>query len=370
MPLEFNTLSFFNHFSELEDPRIDRKKLYPLEEILFVTLCAVICGAESWYDIEDFGEARIGFLRRYYPFENGIPSHDTIGRLFSLLDPAIFKDCFINWIKAIQEKIPELIAIDGKTIRHSFDKANNKPAIHMLSAFASNARLVLGQTKVDAKTNEITAIPELLDLLVIKGSIITIDAMGCQKEIAKKIIEKNADYIFGLKGNQGDLHENIETYFNDKTLSFDCYEETDKGHGRIEIRKIYVSSSIDWLEQKKDWKGLSSIIKVESTRILQDKQTTEYRYYISSLKTSPQRMLQAIRSHWGIENSLHWILDLTFREDECRIRKKNAPENMAIIRHIVFNILQHADSKISIRRRKKKAGWSDEYLENVLKQKF
>jgi len=370
MPLEFNTLSFFNHFSELEDPRIDRKKLYPLEEILFVTLCAVICGAESWYDIEDFGEARIRFLRRYYLFKNGIPSHDTIGRLFSLLDPTIFKDCFINWVKAIQVSIPELIAIDGKTLRHSFDKANNKPAIHMLSAFASNARLVLGQTKVDAKTNEITAIPKLLDLLVIKGAIITIDAMGCQKEIAKKIIDKNADYIFGLKGNQGDLHENIETYFNDKTLSFDCYEETDKGHGRIEIRKIYVTTSIDWLEQKKYWKGLSSIIKVESTRILQNKKTTEFRYYISSLKSSPQKILQAIRSHWGIENSLHWVLDLTFREDECRIRKKNAPENMAIIRHIVFNILQHADNKISIRRRKKKAGWSDEYLENVLKQKF
>ena len=238
MGLEFNTLSFFNHFSSLEDPRIDRKKLYSLEEILFTTLCAVICGAKSWYDIEDFGKARISFLKRFFVYENDIPYHDTIGSFFSLLDPQNFKECFIKWIQAIQKNIPELIALDGKTVRRSFDKTDNKAAIHMISAFASNSRIVLGQSKVDNKTNEITAIPKLLDLLLIKGAIITIDAMGCQKAIAKKIIEKKAHYIFGLKGNQGNLLENVSIYFEDKKNIYDYFEETDKGHGRIEIGTV------------------------------------------------------------------------------------------------------------------------------------
>ena len=369
MSLEFNTLSFFNVFSKLEDPRIDRKKLYPLEEILFTTLCAVICGAESWYDIEDFGEARINFLKKFFSYTNGIPSHDTIGRFFSLLNPETFKKCFIEWVKNFQKELPELIAIDGKTLRRSFDKATDKKAIHMISAFASNSRLVLGQKKVEAKTNEITAIPEMLDLLFIKNSTITIDAMRCQKEIAEKIISKGANYILALKGNQGDLHENIGTYFTD-TTPFDYYKEIDKGHGRIEIRECWATSEIDWLDSKNNWSGLCSIIKIKSTRIEKDKESQEIRYYISSLPAQAQKLLLAIRSHWGIENSLHWVLDVTFREDESRIRKKNAPENMAIVRHIVCNLLQKADQKISLRRRKKKAGWSDEYLENVLKQIF
>ena len=370
MALEFNTLSFFNHFSNLEDPRIDRKKLYSLEEILFTTLCAVISGAESWYDIEDFGKARISFLKRFFPYENGIASHDTIGRLFSLLDPQNFKNCFIKWIQAVQENIPELISIDGKTIRRSFDRTKNKSAIHMISAFASSSRIVLGQSKVNNKTNEITAIPKLLDLLLIKGAIITIDAMGCQKTIAKKIIDKQAHYIFGLKGNQGNLLENVETYFEDTKNTYDYFEEADKGHGRIEIRKCWVTSDIDWLEGKKEWCNLHSIVKMENTRIIRDKETKEIHYYITDLEANAKKLLLAIRSHWAIENSLHWTLDMTFREDESRIRKMNAPENMSIIRHIVLNLLRKADEKISIRRRKKKAGWSDEYLENVLKNKF
>lgn len=370
MPLEFPTFAFFKVFSELEDPRMDRKKLYPLHELLFTTLCAVICGAESWYDIEDFGEARINFLRRFFPYENGIPSHDTLGRFFSLLDPKQFEVCFLKWMQALQETIPEFIAIDGKTLRRSFDKSGNKSAIHMISAFASNSRLVLGQNKVNEKTNEITAIPELLDLIMIKGSIITIDAMGCQKSIAKKIVEKQAHYVFGLKGNQGNLLEDITTYFEDKSNSFDYYEEFDKGHGRIESRKCWATSNIDWLDVKDDWANLQTIIKIESSRDLQSKETKEIRYYISDLEPNAKDLLRAIRSHWSIENSLHWTLDMTFREDESRIRKKNAPENMAVIRHVVLNMLRQADQDISIRRRKKKAGWSDEYLENVLKKNF
>jgi len=240
----------------------------------------------------------------------------------------------------------------------------------MISAFASSTRIVLGQSKVDNKTNEITAIPKLLDLLLIKGAIITIDAMGCQKTIAKKIIENQAHYIFGLKGNQGNLLEDVATYFEDPQNTYDYFEETDKGHGRIEKRKCWVTSDIDWLETKKEWHNLHSIIKIESTRILRDKETKEIRYYITDLEANAQKLLLAIRSHWSIENSLHWTLDMTFREDESRIRKMNAPENMSIIRHIVLNLLRKADEKISIRRRKKKAGWSDEYLENVLKKNF
>ena len=368
MGLEYNTLTFFHYFSDLEDPRIDRKKLYPLEEILFLTLCAVICGAESWYDIEDFGKARINYLKRFFLYKNEIPSHDTIGRFFSLLDPKQFEKNFINWAQNLQENIPELISIDGKTLRRSFDRKSNKSAIHMISAFASNTRLVLGQKKVNDKTNEITAIPKLLDLLLLKGAIITIDAMGCQKEIAKKIVEKQANYIFGLKGNQGNLLENVETYFKDKDAIFDYYKDVDKGHGRIEIRKCWATSNIDWLDSKNQWSNLCSIIKLESTRIIKDKVTKEVRYYITSLDAKAKKLLFAIRSHWSIENSLHWTLDMTFREDESRIRKKNAPENISIVRHFVLNLLRKADEKISIRRRRKKAGWSDEYLENVLKK--
>ena len=369
MALEFKTLKFFNYFSELEDPRIDRKKLYSLEEILLTTVCAVICGAESWQDISDFGEARISYLKKFLPYKNGIPSHDTFGRLFSMLDPESFRKCFIQWMQSFQKEL-SVIAIDGKTVRRSFDKIKDKKPIHVISAFASNVRLVMGQKKVNSKTNEITEIPKLLDLLFIKDSIITIDAMGCQKEIANKIIEKKANYILALKGNHGDLYEDVKTYLQEeKNLKF--YKDVDKGHGRIEIRKCFATNNIEWLSGKKKWKNLKTILMIESTRITRDKESKEIRFYISSLEPDPEKLLKAVRSHWAIENNLHWVLDMTFREDESRIRKKNAPENMAIIRHIVLNMLKKAETKnISIRRRRKKAGWSNEYLENVLKQKF
>jgi predicted transposase YbfD/YdcC len=245
-----------------------------------------------------------------------------------------------------------------------------KKAIHMISAFASNTRLVLGQSKVEDKTNEITAIPKLLDLLLIKGAVITIDAMGCQKDIVNKIREKNGDYVLAVKGNQKDLYEQIATYFEDKKAEMNFYEDVDKGHGRIEIRKCFATSKIDWLDNKNEWTDLKSIIKIESIRITSDKETSETRYYITNIEDNAERLLKAIRSHWSIENSLHWTLDMTFREDESRIRKNNAPENVSILRHIILNLLRTADDKISIRRRRKKAGWSNEYLANVLKQKF
>lgn len=369
MVLEFKTLKFFNYFSELEDPRIDRKKLYPLDEILLTTVCAVICGAENWQDISDFGEARISYLKKFLPYQNGIPSHDTFGRVFSMLNPENFRNCFIQWMQSFQEEL-SVVSIDGKTLRRSFDKLKDQKPIHIISAFASNVRLVMGQKKVNSKTNEITEIPKLLDLLLLKDSIVTIDAMGCQKEITHKILEKNADYILALKGNHGDLYDDVKTYLQEtKNLNF--YEDIDKGHGRIEIRKCFSTENIEWLSDKKKWKGLKTILMIESTKIINDKESKENRFYISSLEANSEKLLKAVRSHWAIENSLHWVLDVTFREDESRIRKKNAPENMAIIRHIVLNMLKKAEVKnISIRRRRKKAGWSNEYLDNVLKQKF
>lgn len=369
---DFSSIAFLDFFTELEDPRIERHKLYPLNEILLTTLCAKICDSQSWEDIQDFGEAKIEFLRQYLPYKNGIPSHDTFARIFSLIDPKQFKTCFTEWMRGIQLQMSEVISIDGKTLRGSFDKGDDQKAIHMVSAFASNARLVLGQEKVSEKSNEITAIPKLLDTLFIKGGIVTIDAMGCQKSIAKKIREKEADYVLSLKGNHGDLHDDVKTYFEGvREIELEEAKECDKGHGRIEIRKCTVSRDIDWLTQKTEWKDLSCIIEIESVRIVREKETTEKRYYLSSLKTDARAVAKAIRSHWAIENSLHWVLDVTFNEDKSRIRKKNGPENMAIVRHTVLNLLrQNGDKKTSLKRRRRRASYSEDYLANILEKEF
>lgn len=369
---DFSTITFLDYFSRIEDPRIDRHKLYPLEEIFLTILCAKICGAESWEDIEDFGKAKIEFLKRYLPFQHEIPSHDTFARVFSLIDPKQFKEYFIAWVKSLQSQLPDVISIDGKTLCGSVDNYSEQKPIHMVSAFASNARLVLGQEKVAEKSNEITAIPKLLDLLFLKGSVVTIDAMGCQRKIAEKIREKGADYILALKGNHSDLHDDIKTFFKGAEREKLLYDKSsDKGHGRIEIRKCYVSKEIEWLEQKQSWKDLKSIVMIESTRIQGKKETTERRYYISSLDGEAQELAQAIRSHWGTENCVHWVLDVTFNEDKSRIRKGNAPENMAIVRHTVMNLIRGInDSKTSLKRRRRRALYSDEYLANILNVNF
>ena len=369
---DFSSIAFLDFFTELEDPRLERHKLYPLNEILLTTLCAKICDAESWEDIQDFGEAKIEFLRKYLPYKNGVPSHDTFARVFSLLDPKQFKTCFVDWMRGLKFQLSEVISIDGKTLRGSFDKGGNQKAIHMVSAFASNARLVLGQEKVSEKSNEITAIPKLLDALFIKGGIVTIDAMGCQKSIASKIREKKADYVLSLKGNHGDLHDDIKTYFDGaRKEHLEEDKECDKGHGRIEIRRCRVCRNIDWLMQKTEWKDLSCIVEMESERTQGGKETTEKRYYLSSLKTSAREIAKAIRSHWSIENSLHWVLDVTFNEDRSRIRKKNGPENMAIVKHTVLNLLrQNGDEKTSLKRRRRRASYSEAYLSDILQKEF
>jgi len=278
----------------------------------------------------------------------------------------------MSWTKTFQLNASEIISIDGKTLRGSFDKRDEQKAIHIVSAFASNARLVLGQEKVREKSNEITAIPQLLEMLFLKGAIVTIDAMGCQKSIAEKIREKGADYVLALKGNHGDLHDDVRTYFDgvDRTQPR-THLEVDKGHGREEIRKCTVSCDIEWLVQKKEWAGLNCIVELEATRILGEKKSSEKRYYLCSLSGDPKEIAHAIRSHWSIENSLHWVLDVTFNEDKSRIRKKNGPENMAIVRHTTLNLLrQNGDDKTSIVRRRRRALYNDDYLAAILKKKF
>lgn len=364
------------HFKELKDPRREHKKLHKLVDILFIAICSVIANAESFVDIEAFGKAKEKWFKNILKLPNGIPSHDTFGRVFSLLDPRILKKCFHNWIAAIVKKINgEVIAIDGKTVRRSFANANKKSAIHIVSAWASESKIVLGQVKVNEKSNEITAIPELLEILDIKGCTITIDAMGTQKNIAEIIIDKESNYILALKDNHKTLCEDVKLIFKepdkmaDMNIEHDYHKTIDKDHGRVEIRECYTTCNIDWLESRNDWKGLKSIVMIKSTRIVNEETSVESRFYITSLEANAKIIMKSIRAHWGIENSLHWVLDIAFREDECRIRKDNAPENFNILRHISLNLLkQDTSRKIGIKAKRKTAGWDETYLIKILKQ--
>lgn len=373
------TESFERYFGQLKDPRIDRKKLYPLVEILFVVLCGSICGAESWRDFVLFGKSKLEFLRLYYEFKNGIPSKNTFARVFAALDPEAFKHQFVDWVKSLQTLLNEVIAIDGKTLCNSTDEVMGKSAIHMVSAFATEARLVLAQQKVGEKSNEISAIPKLLDLLDLKGQIVTIDAMGTQKAIAKQIIEQGGDYILALKGNQGSLNEDVRLFLEtelkktDSSAIEDRYEDIDKGHGRIESRKCFVSSQIDWLNQKDQWTGLKTIAMIEEVQEVNGKVSKENRFFICSLPSDAERIASAIRSHWSIENRLHWTLDVVFNEDQSRVRKDNAGENMALIRHITINMLNNAKKlfkNIGLKALRKKAGWDNHTIDVIFRQNF
>lgn len=375
MTLNAIEISFLDIFKDLEDPRSSRNRIYPMSEILLTSLCAAICGAEGWQDVEDFGKAKIDYLSEFLPYKNNIPSDDTFRRFFRGLDPENFQELFRTWVKSIQPKIEDsIIAIDGKASRHSFD--SDKQMLHMVSAYATQARLVLAQEKVADKSNEITAIPNLLGWLDLKGSTVTIDAMGCQYEIADKIVEKQGQYIFSLKGNQGNLHDDVKTYFNDEQVlkNIKPHKDYDKGHGRIESRSCWATHEVSWLrERHPHWKTISSIIRIDSIRDIKGVCSSETRYYVSSLETDSAKFLASIRSHWAIENSLHWILDMSFGEDQSRIRKHNAPQVMAIIRHIALNLLQLTKNQMkrqSIKRLRKMAGWNNATLSSILSQKF
>ena len=366
------TVVFLSHFKDLPDPRQQGKVSYPLDEILLLCLLAVLAGAECFTEIALFGVKKLEFLRRFRPFRDGTPDHGHLGDILAALDAEQFQRCFVSWVAALSGMPEGVIAIDGKTIRRSGNKRSGKAAIHLVSAFAARQRLVLGQVKVAEKSNEIIAIPKLLDMLAIEGAIVTIDAMGCQREIAQKIIDKKADYVLALKGNQGSLREDVEVFaaeqkarnFADTTISQDTMIDGD--HGRIETRTTTVMHDVGWLRQRHAWPGLNAVVMVESRREVAGKTEQETRYYITSLVLLAHLLGPVVRSHWSVENSLHWVMDMVFRDDECRVRTDHAPANFAAIKHMAQNLLRNAPGKSSVRSRRKAAGWDDDFLASLI----
>jgi predicted transposase YbfD/YdcC len=366
------SIVFLEYFKDLPDPRQRGKVIYPLAEVLLLCLLAVLAGAETFVDIARFGEKKIDLLRRFRPYRDGTPSHDHLGDIFATLDAEQFQRCFVGWVARLTGAAAEVIAIDGKTLRRSYQKKGGKAAIHMVSAFAARQRLVLGQVKVADKSNEIVAIPKLLDLLAIEGAIVTIDAMGCQRDIARKILDKKADYVLALKGNQGTLREDVELFaaeqkangFKDTKVS--RHQTVDGDHGRIETRSYTAIHDVGWLQERHDWPGLQGVVMVESTREMADKTERETRFYITSLAWLAHQLGPVIRSHWAIENSLHWVMDMIFRDDECRVRTNHAPANFTTIKHMAHNLLRRPANKDSFRLRRKVAGWDDEFLASLV----
>jgi predicted transposase YbfD/YdcC len=373
--MEDKGIGFIDFFKEIPDHRMDRRKLHSVEEILLVTFCGMIAGCDSWNDLELFGKTKLEYLRKYFPYKQGAPSDDTLRRFFRILDPHVFESCFIKWVRSFQIDLADkIVAVDGKTSRRSFD-GDNRP-MHLVSAFVSELGITLGQLKTVDKSNEITAIPELLDLLDIAGAIVTIDAMGCQTTIVEKVIDKKADYVIALKGNQSQLNEDVRLFFENKPKGtiFSSETESDKGHGRIEIRQCTVMQEIDWLKERHpQWKRLNSVVEIKSQRESKGKLETENRYYISSLGGRSDKILNAIRQHWGVENKLHWVLDISFNDDQSRIRKGNAPRNIAVIKKTVLNLLQiikKTKPRVSLKAMRKLAGWNHEFLDSVLMAQF
>ena len=370
------TVVFLSYFKDLADSRQPGKVRYPLSEVLLLCLLAVLAGAETITDIARFGQKKLHLLRRFRPFEAGTPAHDHLGDILATLDAEAFQRCFVAWVAALIGVPQGVVAVDGKTVRRS--KGAAKDAIHMVSAFAARQRLVLGQVKVADKANEIVAIPKLLDMLSIEGAVVTIDAMGCQRAIAQKIADKKADYILALKGNQGSLREDVELFvteqkandFKDTTVT--RHQTIDGGHGRVDTRDVTVIHDVAWLQERHRWPALTSVVMVESTRVITgpsrdaDKIERETRFYITSLALAAVLIAPLVRGHWAVENSLHWVLDMVFRDDECRLRTEHAPANFTTLKHMALNLIRRAKSKDSIRLRRKVAAWDDEFLVSLV----
>jgi predicted transposase YbfD/YdcC len=366
-------------FQGLPDPRVDRTRRHKLIDILVIGLCSLLTGGESFTDMEVFGRAKMEWLKTFLELPSGIPSHDTFNRVFSALDPYAFLECFVEWVQGVCPGLQNLtVAIDGKALRRACRAGAPIPC--MVSAWASEMGLVLGQVKVDDKSNEITVVPELLKMLALQGAIVTLDAMGCQKDIAARIIDQKADYVLALKGNHGVAYQEVLDFFTDTVPpgaagvpravtpgTMDFFQTVEKNHGRIEIRCYRLSTDIPWFADRPLWKGLRSFGLVESTRIIKGQSTTQRRYYLSSLPLDAQRFAQAVRGHWSIENPLHWTLDVTFREDYSRARTKNAAQNVATLRRIALNLLKTDRSKHSSQRAKRILAALDlQFLERLL----
>ncbi len=369
------------YFSELKDPRVERTREHKLVDILVIAICAIICGANDWEAVAEFGRSREGWFRTFLELPNGIPSHDTFWRVFRALDGEQFERCFVEWMRAVSGKLEsQVVAIDGKTLRRSHDREGGAAAIHMVSAWASANRLVLGQHKVNEKSNEITAIPELLRRLDLSGCLVTIDAMGCQTAIAEQIVECGADYLLQLKENQANLYEDVEALFEDletndyRVYSFTSDKTVDKDQGRIEIRQAWTISDpqiIAGLRNTERFANLNTVMKIQLVRNVGKQRSLEQRYYISSSTADARHLLKAKRTHWQIENSLHWCLDIAFREDDSRLRKDHGAENFAILRHIALNLLkQEKTCKLGVHNKRLKAAWNQDYLLTLIAKLF
>jgi predicted transposase YbfD/YdcC len=363
------------YLATVPDPRKERTRLHSLKDILVLSLCAIICGADGFVAIEEFGLLKEAWLKTFLELPNGIPSHDTIGRVFALLSPKALEAVFRAWMRAVAVLTKgEVVAIDGKTLRRSFREAGSGVFVHMVSAWATRNRVVLGQVKTEEKSNEITAIPELLGLLDLKGCIVTIDAMGCQKDIGARIVEEGADYCLTVKDNQPTLREDLVATFDAARTApavlatMDYAETSEKGHGRVEVRRCWTTGALDGVSQANQWKGLRSLALIEVDRTVGGKTSTEQRYVISScFGLSAAKALKTVRAHWGIENQLHWVLDVAFREDDCRVRAGNAAENFAVLRHVALNLLKKVQgTKVGIKIRRLRAGWDNAFLMQVL----
>lgn len=365
---------FTDHFDHLDDPRRDQGKRHRLDHLLVMALCAVVAGADGWDDIATFARAKADWLGQRLDLTHGTPSGDTFRRVLAALSPEAFAQGFVRWVEAVAQKTTgEVIAIDGKTLRRSYEKDDPKAALHIISAWACQQRLVLAQEKVSDKSNEITAIPALLEVLDLKGCIVTLDAMGTQTEIAEQIRDQQADYVLALKGNQGTLHREVRAYFEEgrkrhwHAMPVEYAETCDLGHGRKEVRRLWISTDVAWLPKREAWADLSSIVMIEHERHTHSGVSLECRFYISSLAVEAHQMLRLIRSHWGIENGLHWVLDVVFREDESRIRRGHGGQNMAVVRQIALNLLRKDETKrLSLRMKRKRAGWDDAFLAQVV----
>jgi len=374
MAEEASKRSLIDHFSALKDPRQAWKVIYPLPEIMLLVLCATLAGAEDFVEARLWGVKNLDFLRRFLPFKDGLPSHDTLNDVINALDPALFKTCFVTWVEGLRATEPDLVAIDGKTSRRTHNRAKGREPLHLVSAWAARQRLVLGQEATNAKSNEITAIPRLLERLALAGALVTLDAMGCQTKIAEAIQAKGADYLIAVKDNWPNLHGEIERYFETPPDSLDRHVTTDGDHGRIEVRRHVVSPDVAWLSTDRRFPGeprfpgLAAIALVEAEVERGGKTTRARRYYLSSALLDARTFARAVRAHWGVENRLHWVMDVVFHDDLARLRTGHGPENMAIVKHMAMNLVQQATPTTSLKNRRKLAGWDPGYLETLIRQ--